>query len=144
MSDTATKRLIDKENHPPKPDVSGGVPDLKSPSLPAGLRTCLHGIAGALRANFPELSKPKTADAALRILRREFIPRKRGGRPKSAAVTAAALLRAQGTPWHKVYPECLPGYWKLGKLGRRDQACKLRNAVRARKRKKWRKQTPPQ
>ena len=84
----------------------------------------------------------KTADSLTRLLKTSVTHRRKPGRRPTPEVLKAAKFRAQGVPWPKVYVQVFPGFWSLPFLDRFWRTKRLRDAVRARERRRQRRQSP--
>jgi len=139
MSVEENKGPATVESATPKRDVSGAAPKRSPVPLSRELSRAILKAAREIRKAFPtDLSDSKAADRAARLFRSRLTRRRRPGRPRSPAVSLAARMKAQGKPWHKIYPRAIPDYWSLDQAERSYRRENLRRAVKARAKRKKR------
>ncbi len=120
-----------------------GAPSKDYPAgLPAPLRKLAVQLAKQVRDAHGLLDRP-TAERFSRLLRASVTKRRKPGRKTAAEVLKADELRATGVPWAKVYGELIPSYWRLSYPDRFWRSTRLRDAVRAHRRRRGTGQTRP-
>lgn len=106
----------------------------KSPgSLPATLRRQVTELAKRIRKKHGPLDRDM-ADRAARLLKSSIVKRKKPGRKTTPEVLKAVELRREKKPWPTVFEAVIPGYWKMDYPERFWRTHRLRDAVRAHRR----------
>ncbi len=117
----------------------------KSPQAPKGLTRRARVFTDSLRRHYaPEIAADPQGfkRSVVRLIRLALPPGP--GRPADEAVTRAAKMRAQGTPWLEIYRECIPHFAELDNGIRQLPMLRLRAAVRSRRHARQRKKARPQ
>ena len=87
------------------------------------------------------LQDRSTGDRIARLFRSGITPRRSAGRPASPEVLKAVELRRKKTPWSRVFPQVISGYWDLPYEKKYYRGDKLRRAVAAHLRRRRTKQS---
>ena len=114
---------------------SGGPTGEAPAGLSAPLRKLAVQLAKQIRQEHGLLDRP-TADRFSRLLRASVSKRRKPGRKTAPEVLKAVGLRDKGVPWPQVCGELIPGYWKLSYPERFWRSTRLRDAVRAHRRRR--------
>ena len=83
----------------------------------------------------------RLGDRIARLFRSGITPRRSVGRPASPEVLKAVELRRNNTPWSRVFPQVISGYWTLPYEEQDCRRDKLRRAVAAHLRRRRTKQS---
>ncbi len=109
-------------------------------SLPQPIHRDISELASGFRKKHG-LQGRRLGDRIARLFRSGITPRRSVGRPATPEVLKAVELRRKKTPWSRVFPQVISGYWDLPYEKKYYRGDKLRRAVAAHLRRRRTKQS---